>query len=142
MSSLAEFLFPAPAPRRAPAIVGWWERRRAAYNLMVGGAGAYSLVVIHVFGLLPPDPHVLGGEPLWWVPMVAPCVGALLGATGAGLAVISAGKGNRYGHPHPIVLARLDSAGVRVLRTDRDGTLVVRGSADGRIDVEREREGG
>ncbi|MBW3554219.1 MAG: DNA internalization-related competence protein ComEC/Rec2 [Gemmatimonadetes bacterium] len=67
--------------------------------------------------------------------------GALLEATGASLALISAGRGNRYGHPHPVVLARLDSAGVRVLRTDRDGTIIVRGQAGGRMSVEREREG-
>ena len=68
--------------------------------------------------------------------------GALLRATGASLALISAGRGNRYGHPHPVVLARLDSAGVRVLRTDRDGTIVIRGKAGGRMTVERERGGG
>lgn len=42
------------------------------------------------------------------------------------LAVISAGASNRYGHPHPSILARLDSVGVpRVWRTDREGTLCV-----------------
>ena len=66
----------------------------------------------------------------------------LLRATGAELALISAGRGNRYGHPHPGVLARLDSAGVRVLRTDVHGSVVVRGDASGRIEVERERETG
>lgn len=40
--------------------------------------------------------------------------------------VISAGSGNRYGHPSPAVLERLESRGVRVLRTDREGTVVVR----------------
>ncbi|HUG39871.1 MAG TPA: DNA internalization-related competence protein ComEC/Rec2 [Longimicrobiales bacterium] len=64
----------------------------------------------------------------------------LLEATGATLALISAGSGNRYGHPHPAVLARLDAAGLRVLRTDRDGTIVVRGSAGGQIRVHTERE--
>jgi competence protein ComEC len=39
------------------------------------------------------------------------------------LAVISAGENNAYGHPHPELLARLDAAGVRVLRTDRDGAV-------------------
>lgn len=67
---------------------------------------------------------------------------ALLGATRATVALISAGRGNRYGHPHPAVLARLDSAGVRVLRTDRDGSIVVRAGAGGRMVVEREREDG
>lgn len=43
MSTLAEFLFPAPAPRRTGAILAWWERRRLVYNLMVGAAGSLSL---------------------------------------------------------------------------------------------------
>jgi len=40
-------------------------------------------------------------------------------------AVISAGRGNRHGHPAPEALARLGAAGVRVFRTDRDGTVRV-----------------
>jgi competence protein ComEC len=39
------------------------------------------------------------------------------------LAVISVGAHNTYGHPTPEVLARLRAHGVRVLRTDRDGTI-------------------
>jgi competence protein ComEC len=39
-------------------------------------------------------------------------------------AVISVGR-NDYGHPAPETLARLESRGVRVLRTDRDGTVSV-----------------
>jgi competence protein ComEC len=38
-------------------------------------------------------------------------------------AVISVGRGNRYGHPHPAALARLAAAGAEVWRTDRDGTV-------------------
>jgi competence protein ComEC len=45
--------------------------------------------------------------------------------------VISAGSGNRYGHPAPAVMARLQAHGVRVLRTDRDGTVVLRVPAGG-----------
>lgn len=37
-------------------------------------------------------------------------------------AVISVGK-NSYGHPHPDALSRLASAGAKVFRTDRDGTV-------------------
>lgn len=51
------------------------------------------------------------------------------------VAVIPVGGRNRYGHPHPEVLARLAGAGARVLRTDRDGTVVVRGRRDGGYDV-------
>ncbi|UCG76201.1 MAG: ComEC/Rec2 family competence protein [Gemmatimonadota bacterium] len=48
------------------------------------------------------------------------------------LAVISAGAANRYGHPHPLTLARLDVGGVRrIWRTDVDGTACVRVEGDG-----------
>jgi competence protein ComEC len=39
------------------------------------------------------------------------------------VAVISAGENNRYGHPSPELLERLERARVRVLRTDRDGAV-------------------
>ena len=39
------------------------------------------------------------------------------------VAIISAGADNPYGHPSPEVLQRLENAGVRVLRTDRDGAV-------------------
>ncbi|WP_419167116.1 DNA internalization-related competence protein ComEC/Rec2 [Candidatus Palauibacter sp.] len=55
-----------------------------------------------------------------------------LRAIGPEIAVISAGKQNRYGHPHAVTLARLDSARVeRVWRTDVDGPLCVESDADG-----------
>jgi competence protein ComEC len=40
-------------------------------------------------------------------------------------AVISVGKDNRFGHPTPEVLERLQSAGVKVFRTDEQGTVRV-----------------
>jgi competence protein ComEC len=46
------------------------------------------------------------------------------------LALISAGRGNSFGHPAPEVLERLDGIGARVLRTDRDGQITV--ETDGR----------
>jgi competence protein ComEC len=39
-------------------------------------------------------------------------------------AVISAGKDNKYGHPHKEVLDTLEKAGVQILRTDQDGRIV------------------
>src|SRR5262249_46096435 len=45
-------------------------------------------------------------------------------------AIISAGAGNSYGHPHPMVLERLARKGVLVLRTHRDGLVQIR--SDGR----------
>jgi competence protein ComEC len=40
-------------------------------------------------------------------------------------AIISAGEQNPYGHPSPALLQRLEDAGVRILRTDRDGAVQV-----------------
>ena len=41
------------------------------------------------------------------------------------LAVISVGKGNSYGHPHQEVLKMLESYGLRIFRTDKDGDVEV-----------------
>ncbi len=45
-------------------------------------------------------------------------------------AVISCGTGNRYGHPHPEILARLAGRGIGTWRTDLLGTITV--TTDGR----------
>ena len=50
---------------------------------------------------------------------------ALLARTRPRLAVISVGAGNPYGHPAAATLATLGGHGVRTLRTDRDGTVVI-----------------
>ena len=55
---------------------------------------------------------------------------ALLSLTRPRLAIVSAGVGNRFGHPHDEVIARLEAHAARVLRTDRDGGIIVR--TDGR----------
>lgn len=52
-------------------------------------------------------------------------LGGLLGRAAPALAVISVGDGNAYGHPAPATLATLTARGVRTLRTDRDGTVVL-----------------
>ncbi len=56
---------------------------------------------------------------------------ALLESLRPELAVIPVGWRNRYGHPDPRVLDRLEGAGSRIYRTDLHGTVVVRGRADG-----------
>jgi competence protein ComEC len=38
-------------------------------------------------------------------------------------AAISAGRDNSFGHPSPEVVERLEAAGIRVYRTDRDGAI-------------------
>lgn len=58
---------------------------------------------------------------------------ALVRAVGARVAVVSCGWENRYGHPHPEALAAWD--GVRVYRTDLDGSVRVRTDGQGlRVD--------
>jgi competence protein ComEC len=60
---------------------------------------------------------------------------AFLTAVQPRLALVSVGSGNLYGHPNRAVLRALGAHGAVTLRTDRDGTIVVR--TDGsRIEVE------
>ncbi len=54
-------------------------------------------------------------------------------------AVISVGARNRYGHPDPAVLARLERAGARVYRTDLDGTVTLTAQRDGTVTVKGSR---
>ena len=56
---------------------------------------------------------------------------AFVDATRPRVAVASAGAGNPYGHPVKATLDRLAASGARVLRTDRDGTVVARFEASG-----------
>jgi len=41
------------------------------------------------------------------------------------VAVISAGRGNTFGHPVPAVLARYRNAGAAIYRTDQDGAVMI-----------------
>lgn len=49
---------------------------------------------------------------------------ALIGFASPAWAVISSGEDNYYGHPHAEVLDRLHRFGVKILRTDENGTVV------------------
>lgn len=55
---------------------------------------------------------------------------SFLGMVQPEVAVISCGRGNRYRHPHPMVVHMLEAAGARILRTDRDGAVLL--ETDGR----------
>ncbi|HEX5215998.1 MAG TPA: DNA internalization-related competence protein ComEC/Rec2, partial [Vicinamibacterales bacterium] len=55
------------------------------------------------------------------------------------LALVSAGRGNLFGHPAADVLARLRAAGARVFRTDEDGAISV--ETDGEVVVVQTRTG-
>jgi competence protein ComEC len=54
---------------------------------------------------------------------------AFLSAAHPAFGAISVGRDNSFGHPSPEVVDRLESAGVRVYRTDRDGAITA--STDG-----------
>lgn len=65
-----------------------------------------------------------------------------LSAIGPKFAVVSAGPGNRFGHPHEEALRRLRDAGAPVYRTDRDGEVLLRPSPGGwRVTVTARRTG-
>ncbi len=49
---------------------------------------------------------------------------AFLSAVDPDFAVISAGEGNSYGHPHDEIVERLTDAGIEIYRTDLHGTIV------------------
>ena len=55
---------------------------------------------------------------------------AFVDAVRPSVAVASAGAGNPYGHPAAATLRRLAASGARVLRTDRDGSVIVGFEAD------------
>jgi competence protein ComEC len=63
----------------------------------------------------------------------------LLARARPAVALVSAGRGNRYGHPDPDILARLERAGARVWRTDQHGTVSVVGRRDGSYTVSAEK---
>lgn len=48
-----------------------------------------------------------------------------LGALAPAAVVFSCGRGNRYGHPAPPVLARVRASGAEVFRTDEDGAITL-----------------
>ena len=57
MSALTRFLYPVAAPRSIDPIVAWWERRRLAYNAIVGGVGIVTLSIVSFLGVIPPSPR-------------------------------------------------------------------------------------
>jgi competence protein ComEC len=59
------------------------------------------------------------------------------------LALISCGRHNAFGHPHPSALERLTAAGAATLRTDREGAVWLEASAAGieRVNWKRRRPG-
>jgi competence protein ComEC len=58
----------------------------------------------------------------------------LLDATHPRLALVSAGRGNRFGHPHPGVLGRLRARGIPWWNTARDGGIRIVARPDGEFE--------
>jgi competence protein ComEC len=61
----------------------------------------------------------------------------LLAAVHPSIVVISAGKGNSYGHPAPEVLDRIRSQGARILSTVDSGTITFRSDGERVTEAER-----
>ncbi len=55
----------------------------------------------------------------------------LLNAVNASVAVISCGRDNEYGHPHKEALNYVSQKGITLYRTDKEGDIVFRCTADG-----------
>jgi competence protein ComEC len=62
--------------------------------------------------------------------------GSFLDAVHPRLALISAGVDNLYHHPSPVILDRLAERSIPVLRTDRDGMILLLLEEDGRTRIE------
>lgn len=65
--------------------------------------------------------------------------GPFLDAVNPTLALVSVGADNKYGHPSPSTLAAFAARNIRVLRTDREGSIVVR--TDGVTETVESRSG-
>jgi len=96
VTALTRFFFnQVYAPRSPWSVVGWWERRRSAFNLVVGAAGITTLTTVNLFALLPPHGRWLG---IPWIPMVIYAVLANVGFTAGPVAdlIIRRLWGNQY----------------------------------------------
>jgi competence protein ComEC len=87
--------------------------------LLTADAEAGALARLHHRGLL-------AGATILKVPhhgAASSLYGPWIEQAGAKTAVVSVGRHNSYGHPAPGVVAAYRSAGIHVLRTDRDGAV-------------------
>jgi beta-lactamase superfamily II metal-dependent hydrolase len=99
--------------------------------LFVGDAERYELSYFLTLGVPPVTVLKAAHHGAWngltpdWITRTHPRV-----------VVISAGGGNPYGHPDPRALYYYSTVGASIYRTDRDGTIEIRGHADGSYEVE------
>jgi len=63
---LSQVLFPPADYRRTTvSLLNWWERRRATFNVIVGGAGVFTLVIVRMISWLPPGvPFIFDWRPV------------------------------------------------------------------------------
>ena len=116
----------SPPRRDGPPVPGADPNQRAIVLRVTGGGVRLLLTADAESDVLAPlDPGAVDILKVSHHGSADEGLARLLGSLRPRLAVIEVGKGNTYGHPTPATLATLRRAGVRTLRTDRDGTVVV-----------------
>ncbi len=123
-SALAEVL--SPPYRDGPPVPGADPNQRAIV-IRLTGAGIRLLLTADAESdvLAPLDPGPIDVLKVSHHGSADAGLPALLQHLRPRIAVIEVGRGNTYGHPTPGTLAALRRGGVRTLRTDRDGTVVI-----------------
>jgi hypothetical protein len=51
-------------------VIGWWEARRAAYNVAVGSTGLFTVAAVHLIARLPPASVAIPIEPTLIIPAI------------------------------------------------------------------------
>lgn len=64
----------------------------------------------------------------------------LLNAIKPRYSIISVGEGNDYEHPHNVTLKRLQECGTTVMRTDLNGEIVFKVTAEDRLTISKEKD--
>ena len=71
MSALTRFFFRNEVTcRTTTEVIGWWEARRMAYNVTIGGTGLFTLAAVHLIARIPPFPEAIPLEPTLIIPVV------------------------------------------------------------------------
>ncbi len=125
----------SPPPRIPPTDRSGSSNDRSLVLLVTYGAfeallpgDAPSAAELAVLDRLPPALELLKVGHHGSATSTAP---ELLARSRPRLALVSAGRRNRYGHPAPGVLSRLRRAGARILRSDLHGNVRIRASDSG-----------
>ena len=113
-----------------------WERRRVRNDDSIVLEIVYDRVSIVLPGDIGPDVERELAQVAWPTNVLRilkaahhgsarSSTAAFLNALAPRVAIISAGRGNTFGHPAPEVIDRLESIGARVYRTDRQGQITL-----------------